>query len=81
MLLGMDEVRLHSFVGNCGSDLLESTFPASGKQYITFEQLKEVMVFEGMEGHEQTITFWHNYLFLLSKYEAGMVQHIQLLQT
>ena len=62
-LLGMNEVGLHSFVGRCGSDVLESIFPTSDKQTITFEQMKEVMVFEQTEGHKQTITFWHNYLF------------------
>ena len=67
----MEEDRLHSFLGYCGSDTLNSIFPISEKQRITFEEMKEITVFEETEGHEQTITYWHNYLLLLSNYEPG----------
>ena len=71
LLLGMEEVRLHSFLRCCGSATLNSIFPISEKQRITFEEMKEITVFEETEGHEQTITYWHNYLLLLSNYEPG----------
>ncbi len=41
--------------------------------FISYKELKEVMVFEDTEEREQTITYWHNYLAYLSKYEPGTI--------
>ena len=68
----MDEVGLHRFLGRCDSKNLDCIFPSWDQMTISFEELKEVMIFEDTEGREQTITYWHNYLYNLSKYEAGM---------
>ena len=65
-------MRLHSFLGRCGPDTLDSIFPSSEKRRITFDEMKEITVFEETEGHEETITYWHNYLLQLSKYEPGI---------
>ena len=78
LLLGMEEVHLHSFLGRCGSDTLNSIFPTSEKQRITFEEMKEIRVFEETEDHEQTITYWHNYLLLLSNYEPGIFDTVSV---
>lgn len=64
----MDEVKLHSFMGKCSPNILDTIFPNSDKRFITFEEMKNAMVF----GREQTITFFHTYIFSLGKYEAGM---------
>ena len=69
----MNEVGLHNFLGKCGPEVLESIFPTSEKRRITFEQVEHVMVLVETEGHEQTITYWFNYLHKLARYDAGMV--------
>ena len=68
----MDEVGLHRFIGRCESKSLESIFPMCDQMFISYEELKEQMVFEDTEGREETITYWHNYLACLSNYEPGM---------
>ncbi|CAB4031643.1 G2 M phase-specific E3 ubiquitin- ligase-like [Paramuricea clavata] len=70
---GMDEVGLHRFIGRCESKNLESIFPMCDQMFISYEELKEQMVFEDTEGREETITYWHNYLACLSKYEPGQL--------
>ena len=37
---GMNDVHLHSFLGRCSDDALESIFPTSDKQFITSDELK-----------------------------------------
>ena len=71
LLKGMDEVGLHRFLGRCESNVLESIFPMLDDMFISFDELKEIMVFEETEGHEETIHYWHNYLAHLSNYEPG----------
>jgi hypothetical protein len=73
LLKGMDEVGLHRFLGRCESKVIESIFPMTDQLFISYEELKEVMVFEDTEGREETITYWHNYLAYLSKYEPGTI--------
>ena len=73
IFIGMDEVGLHRFLGRCDSKNLDCIFPSWDQMTISFEELKEVMIFEDTEGREQTITYWHNYLYNLSKYEAGQL--------
>lgn len=68
----MNEIGLHDFIGECGPQVLESIFPASEKRKITFEQLEHAMVLVETEGHEQTITYWFNYLCKLAKYDTGI---------
>ena len=53
----MNDAQLHSFLGRCSDDALESIFPTSDKQLITSDELKAVSAFEVTEGHEQTISF------------------------
>jgi chitinase len=69
----MNEVQLHSFLACCTVDVLESIFPTWEKQFITFDEVKSVSVFEETEGHENTISFWFQYLSDLAKYESGIV--------
>ncbi len=69
----MNEVQLHSFLACCTVDVLESIFPTSDKQFITFDEVKSVSVFEQTESHEHTISFWFQYLSDLAKYESGIL--------
>ena len=69
----MNDVQLHSFLGRCSDDALQSIFPTSDKQFITSDELKAVSAFEVTEGHEQTISFWSQYLTDLAKYVQGAV--------
>ena len=69
----MNDVQLHSSFGHCTADALESIFPTSDKQFITVDELKAVSVFEVTKGHEQTISFWLQYLTDLAKYVRGAV--------
>ncbi|CAB3999587.1 PREDICTED: uncharacterized protein LOC107356592 [Paramuricea clavata] len=71
ILKGMNEVQLHSFLACCTVDVLESIFPTWEKQFNTFDEVKSVSVFEETEGHENTISFWFQYLSDLAKYESG----------
>ena len=53
---------LHDFIGKCTPEVLDSIFPTSKKQRVTFEQVEHNMVVEHAmvcvetKGHEQTIT-------------------------
>lgn len=67
----MEEVGLHRFLGKCDSKTINSIFPASEKQFISLHEFQDAMVFEDTDGREQTITYWHNYLEQLAKYEPG----------
>ena len=66
----MDEVGLHHFLGRCESNVLVY-LPMLDDMFISFDELKEIMVFEETEGHKETIHYWHTYLAHLSKYEPG----------
>ena len=70
---GMNDVQLHSLLGRCSDHALESIFPSSDRQFITCDEMKAVSVFEVTEGHEQTISFWLQYLTDLAKYVRGAV--------
>ena len=58
----MNKVGLHDFIGKCAPEVLDSIFPTSKKQRVTFEQVEHNMVVEHAmvcvetKGHEQTIT-------------------------
>ena len=73
VFVGMNEVRLHSFMGNCGIDVVESIFPRSEMRRISAEQIKEAIAFEGSTGHEDIIMYFYDYLTELEKYEAGII--------
>ena len=77
----MNEVSLHSFLGRCTIDMVESIFPTSDKRFMTASEVKDVMVFEDSEGNEQSITFWYEYLSYLEKYQTGTVHHTWHVQT
>ena len=69
----MNEVGLHDFIGKCTPEVLDSIFPTSAKRRVTFEQVENAMIFVETEGHEQTISYWYNYLHKLAKYDTGNV--------
>ena len=69
----MNDVQLHSFFECCSADVLESIFPSSDKQFITFDEMKTASDFEETKGHAQTISFWFQYLTELAKYVQGTV--------
>lgn len=75
----MNDLQLHAFFGCCSADVLESIFPSSDKQFITFDEMKTASDFEVTKGHEQTISFWFQYLTELAKYVQGTVMFPLLL--
>lgn len=71
LIVGMNEVNLHTFIGKCPAETLQRLFPNVEKKIITVEQMKAVVVFEESSGREETITLFFQYLSQLEKYEAG----------
>ena len=71
----MNEVRLHSFMGKCGIDVVEHIFPRCEMRRITAEQVKAAIVFEDSTGHEDIIVYFYDYLTELEKYEEGIIAY------
>ena len=69
----MNEVGLHTFIGKCGAELIETLFPTSDKFRLTGEEMKEAIVFEESVGNEITIAMFFQYIDFLEKYEEGAV--------
>ena len=70
---GMDDVGLHSFLGESANSMLLIIFPTADKKVLTYDQIKEVIVFEKSEGNEATIKMFFQYLCYLANYEKGKV--------
>ena len=67
----MNEVGLHTFIGECSLETLGILFPPSKTRYISAEVVKHSVVFEESAGHEETIVLFFEYLAQLEKYEPG----------
>ncbi len=69
---GMNDVGLHSFLGESARFMLEIIFPTADKKILTFDQIKEIIVFEESEGNEMTIEMFFQYLRYLANYKKGV---------
>ena len=67
----MNEVGLHTFIGKCGADLVETLFPMSDKRRFTAKEIEEAIVFEEPEGNDITIAMFFQYIDFLEKYDEG----------
>lgn len=67
----MNDVNLHSFIGNCSLETLDILFPMSAKRHITALEIKDACVFEESVGHEDIVILFYQYLSQLEKYESG----------
>ena len=64
---------LHSFLGESANSMLPIIFPTADKKVLTYDQIKEVIIFEKSEGNEVTIEMFFHYLRYLANYEKGKV--------
>jgi hypothetical protein len=67
----MNDVGLHSFLGESANSMLEIIFPTADRKMLTYDQIKEVVVFEESEGHEMTAQMFFQYLHDLAEYKKG----------
>ena len=72
---GMEDAGLHSFIGHLPTNMLEIVFPPIEKRRLSFDEIKEVLIFEEEKENERTFAFFTEYLYFLAKYEEGTINH------
>lgn len=71
----MEDAGLHSFIGHLPTNMLEIVFPPIEKRRLSFDEIKEVFIFEEEKENERIFAFFTEYLYFLAKYEEGTINH------